>query len=265
MASTTLSELQEIGETGKNFQHHSTIYYLQAKTTYLHNVIVGSEPVQIRFMEQQMGLTAQRAERLSDDMLLGKPKMLFIVSASHQIDLSPEVKKKVGIWSAAEIKKGSSAISTLVEVANTLAPSPTKGLKLKREVINAIGDQLVKTPVCDIRVALWRAVTILGYPQVPFIPWPEPWDAPTTWLPPGLDPGLRLHTLYKQLVSYALVRTRGTEAVRAFGITPSKQNWLRRLSLDNVRVYRSLFVLARWRRHQTPAFICALKISAIWS
>jgi len=258
----TLSELSEISPVNSNFP--STIHYLQAKVFHPHNIIVGSDPVQLRFAEQQFGLKYKRVERVSDDMLLGSAPALYNVIMAHQIDLSPEVRKRTGIWSAMEIKKGSAAIGVLVEVANSLAPSATKGAKLKRDMINIVADILTKTEVSDVRATLWRAVSLLGSPVEAFKPWPEPWDAPIGWLPPNVDPTLRLYALYRTIIGYALLKVRGPDALRAFGVKPVKLNWLRTLSLDHVKVYHSIIVLSHWRKAQTSPFICALKLSAIW-
>ena len=255
-------EMIDISATVSNFP--STVHYALASTTPQHNIVIGSDPVQIRFIEQVSGLTAQRVDRVSDSTLLaGTARTLFLVDAAYQVDLSPEMLKRTARWSATQVTKGSPTIRAVVELANTLAPSGIKG-KLK-DAVNIVGDELTKNGVYDLHATLWQAVSMLGAPVKAQERWPEPWDAPILWMPSDADPGFRLNSLYRTLISYALIKTRTPEVARAFGVSPSKANWLASLSLDGVKVYKAVLILSRWRNERTPSYICALKISALWA
>jgi hypothetical protein len=70
------------------------------KTYPANNVIVGSDHAQIRFAAQFFEAEIQELARVTDDALLGHKGLLIHVTGQHQVDLSPEVRARTGVWSA---------------------------------------------------------------------------------------------------------------------------------------------------------------------
>jgi hypothetical protein len=69
---------------------------------------------------------------------------------------------------------------------------------------------------------------------------------------PGVEPAYRLHSLYNTLIRYAALVTSGTEHAVKLGMKPSDIQKYKEISLDKVKVYRSIQVLARWRDRVGP-------------
>jgi hypothetical protein len=197
------------------------VFIVNKKVVPSNNIVIGSDPAQIRFLYQQLDILeedVQQVDRVTDDMLLGKEGQLFRVFAAHRIDLSPEMRNKTGFWSAEPIVKGSAAINCIVKLATTLLPQPEK--KLNRDLLNRIGDELTRKPVEDVRALIWRAVWLLEFPPEPFKHWQDPWEVSKAWLDGTMDPNKRLNALYKRLVGYSIYITKGEDAVKKLGFKP---------------------------------------------
>jgi hypothetical protein len=226
------------------------------------NVVIGDDPAQVRFMEQRLGIKVQAVDRVTDDMLIGKDGLLYRVYAAHRIDLSPEMRNKTGLWAAEPVVKGSAAINALVKFAATLLPYPEK--KLTREIVNAVGDQLTKNRVYDLRGTIWEAVWLLTGEIEPPKRWPDPWEAPVKWLDDSMNVNQRLHTLYKRLVGYSLLLCKGEDAARKFGIKPHEIQRYKTLTLDLTKARQTISLLSRWKQGRMQPYVCALQIAAVW-
>ncbi len=77
-------------------------------------------PAHICYIEQDLGRQVETRTRVTDDDLVGKEGCLFQVYGAHQIDLSAEVRRRTGIWSAEPIIKGSAAANALVRLAASI-------------------------------------------------------------------------------------------------------------------------------------------------
>lgn len=237
-----------------------TPFLFSRKSLAKNNILVGDDKAQIRFFKQVSGLEVETVGKVTDDMLLGSEGLLFHVHAEHQIDLSPDVKKRTGIWSADEITKGSAGANAIVKHAASLL-----GLsKLPRETVEIVSEQITKHGVADIRGALWEAVWILSTEVKAPTRWNDPWKDPRNWMDKD-DPVHRLHSLYKSLVGWSYLITNDTKGARAFGISPSHQQFLKNLKLDRRRVYESIKVLSGWKKSLSDPYVCALRITTIWS
>jgi hypothetical protein len=258
-----------------NFTHHrrreGTIssdfppvpHILLKKTLHKNNIVVGTDVPQVRFLEQRLKVTAKPVQRVTDDMLAGYSGLLYHVTLPHQVDLSPELRQRTGIWAADLITKGSSAINTLVKFA---ASRITHEHVLNRETIDRVANELLKTQFLDIRALICKAVSILlGSLPPKAVAWKEPWESPTEWLTLDMDPRLRLNVLYKNFVGYSFYTLFGPEAATEFGVSPAQQQYFKTLRLDPNRVHDSITVLGRWKEHNTEPYICACLIAAIWS
>ncbi len=238
------------------------VFILQRKTALRNNVLIGDDPAQIRFLEQQLKVMCEEVDRVTDDMLVGREGALFRVYAAHRIDLSPEMRNKTGFWSAEPVVKGSAAINALVKFAATLLPYPEK--KLTREIVNLIGDQLTRKRVYDLRGTLWQAVWLLAGDLAETRYWRDPWDSPTGWLDDSMNVGSRLHVLHQRTVYYAIFITKGTEAARKLGAKPHVLQRFKDLNLDPTKVYLTISLLSRWKQNRVQPYPCALQIAAIW-
>lgn len=232
---------------------------LSKKTYHRCNILVGNDPVQTRFAEGLLGVTAKNVTIVRDEDCIVSEPVLYQVVTSKAIDLSPQLRLKTGIWSLSPITKGSVSASAIVRAAAEMMD-----VKLERAKVNRASDLLTADDVGDVRAAFWRAVWIVSAPipdEEPF--WEDPWSG-KNWLPPGVDPQYRLNALYRELVGYVLVKDDGEEQARKWGISPSKIKRLKLLKLDYDKTYDSLLELSRWRKDKYEPYICALKIARIW-
>jgi hypothetical protein len=240
-----------------------TLHYLIKKNPPKNQIVVGSDRAQIRFLEQLVNKKAQMVDRVTDDMLLGHEGLIFHVTMKHQVDLSPELRARTGIWAAEPITKGSAAINTLVKFAATFVPGGDKDLK--REVLDRVGDELTKKKIIDLRATIWKAVWLLTGEVPRTERWKDPWEHTTDWLTHDMNVDMRLHSLYNKLVGYANQSIFGDEATEKLGIKPSQRAHLKQLVLDPTKVYKSIALLSRWRQGRMQPYICALQISSIWN
>lgn len=110
-----------------------TPFLLGHKHLAKNNILIGSDPAQIRFFEDFAGHETTLVERITDESLLGKSGLLLRVHAAHQMDLSPDVKEKTGIWSADAITAGSAGANALVRQAANRPPPQRGGSLLPRD------------------------------------------------------------------------------------------------------------------------------------
>jgi hypothetical protein len=234
---------------------------LNRKTHPANNVIVGSDRAQIRFAAQFFEAEIQELARVTDETLLGHSSLLIHVAGQHQVDLSPEVRARTGVWSAEPIAQGSSAASTLIKFANSLLAQEA----LKRDVVERAAKALVKQQTDDILGMLWNAIWMLAIPLPEFHFWKEPWETPVYWLDPEVDPVYRLNSLYRDLVGFAFLACHEPVGARKFGVRPAQGARYKQWQIDLNRVYASIRVLSQWRSSKTSPHVCAMKIAAIWS
>jgi len=184
--------------------------------------------------------------------LLGKDSVLYRVSASHRLDLSPDVKTKTGIWSADPITKGSAGLNALVKFAGLLVNKD----KLPRESVELVGAEVMREPIDDIPGAVWRAAWVLTGDMKARVRWSDPWKDAKGWMDCG-DPTFRLNSLYKSLVRWAYLHTNEPRAAKQLGITPAYQHFLKSQQLDRRKVYDSIKVLSQWKMSRSDPFVCA--------
>jgi hypothetical protein len=226
------------------------------------NIVVGSDPAQVRFLGQFFATEPTAIDRVTDDSLLGHSGLLLQILYSHQIDLSPEVRAKTNIWSAEPIKKGSAAASAMVKYAHQLLGATDP---LKRELVDRVSDLLTKDEIDDILAAVWQAVWLLSAEIPEFRHWKQPWEGAVQWLEADVDPQLRLNCLYKDLVGYTYVAFDEKEGARKFGVRPSQAARFAQWRLDVNKVYRTIRELSVWRTSKRDPYVCALRVAAIWS
>lgn len=238
---------------------------LLQKTHKRFNVLVGDDPVQVRFAEFLLNTPAVEQESLKDENFLGQEgNLLYHIRHIRHLDVSDNVKPKIGIWSLNPIVRGSAAASSLVRFAAQL-----QGGEFSKERLKEVADEITKEESNDLRATLWRAVWLLTDPHPePFKPWPAPWETTTGWLPKGVDPSYRLHSLYRDIVAYTFTRNpEWEEGVRKAGVnlSPSKLKVVKGWKLDARKVHDTYYELCRWRCQRYDAYVAALKITNIWS
>jgi hypothetical protein len=232
------------------------------KTFLKNNILVGSDPAQIRFLSQLLHLPATRLNQITDETLLGHTGLLLQVTADHCIDLSIDERNHTGIWDAGPILKGSAAAHAIVRHAVTLIGH--KG-KLPRESLEYVTSAITRKGIFDIRAALSHAAWMLTGDITPSPRWLDPWKDPIHWLEPGTDPELRLNSLYKTLVAWSLLATGEPGGANHLHVTPAYQAYLKTLMLNKDLVYESIKQLSVWRQKGTNPYCCALRIASIWS
>ena len=229
-----------------------------------HNILVGEDDCQQRFAEQMLDGVAEPKETVRDEDILGKDEgCLYRVVYGRDIELSPQVRKQVGIYSLDSIERGSAGANALIRQACVVLEIEKPDAKW----VQGFADQLCREPIYDIRAALWHAVWLIaeGTPEE-FKSWPEPWSIGRNWLPSNVDPQYRLNSLYRDLVGLVFALENDQAAAQKFHIKPSKFAILKSVaqSLDHKRIGSSIRELSRWRQQKYNPLVCALKISAIW-
>lgn len=256
---------------------YPTIPLLLERVPKRHNVLIGNDPVQIRFAEQFLSthhgvpIKHEQVPEVRDEMVLGKDEpTLYLVDVAQQVDLSPAVKAKTGVWSLDLIEKGSAGINAIVRYAVKLLGIE----KPSKDVVTNVGNELVRDSdpfgkrhlLTDIRAAVWYAAWLLSGPVEKRFSWTAPWENWQMWFPRGEDPYYRLHSLYWQLVMWVFAST-GDE--RGFRKTGGRWNLKRfqklaTLQLPKDKVYDTLSVLSAWRTHGYDPYVCVIRISKIW-
>jgi hypothetical protein len=240
----------------------TTPMLLTQKIPRRYNILVGDDSAQQRFAEQVLGLTCRHMEVLREEDLLGHEEpLLYRVDSLRCMELSPNTKALCGLWSLDPIEKGSAGASTLVRFAASLLDVAVDKIQLQR-----VADKLLEEDIEDVRASLWNAVWLLTGPRLEESGrWPDPWAEPKKWLPTGVDPGYRLNSLYRTLVSYVFAKENDQDAARKFGVSMARFKAMQRLSLDLDRVDRSIRELSRWRTQKYNPLVCALKVTSIWN
>jgi hypothetical protein len=233
-----------------------------------HNVLVGDDAMQVRFAEQYLcahhhvKIPCQSVDALNDGHVLGREEpCLYRVDRISQIDLSPNVRPQIGIWSLDLVEKGSAGANAIVREACRLMDVP----KPPRQALDWVAAEAVKN-LNDIKAAIWHAAWLLHGPIPERKAWPKPWDNYLTWLPQNEDPGYRLNTLYWELVEYVFAAEGDEAGFRKTGRSffPRQFKHLSSLVLPKVRVFDSVSVLSAWREQHTDPYVCALRIAKIW-
>jgi len=238
-------------------------HLLSRKNPKKYKVLVGSDPAQIRFAEQALGLKCRFAEAVDDSTLLTGEPCLLCITAARVVDLSASVREKAAFWSIGPVRKGSAAALALVKHAALLLGKEG----VDREVMRRCADALAFEDVDDVRVAIWNAVwLLLGPVPAPYRRWPGPWEDSIRWIPPGVDPAYRLHALFKDLSAYAFVLSGEEESLRKAGlsVSPSRLKYLKGLSLDPSKVHDTVREISAWRMRRGDPHLAALRVSAIW-
>lgn len=247
---------------------YPTTPLLLEKTPKKHNVLVGEDAMQVRFAEQLLTahfhqkITCELVAVLNDDHVLGQEEpRLYRVDRVGQVELSPNVRPRIGIWSLDLIEKGSAGANAIVRHAARLmgVDKPT------RQTIDYVAAEIVRN-LNDIRAAVWHAAFILTAPVPERRTWPKPWENYIGWLPRGEDPRYRLNTLYWDLVEYVFAAENDEQGFRRTGRTfrPREFKYLGSLVLPKARVFDSIVVLSAWREHHTDPYVTALKLAKIW-
>jgi hypothetical protein len=241
---------------------------LLEKTPKKHNILIGEDAMQVRFAEQFLSahynakITCELMEILPDDAILGHEEpCLYRVDRPSQIELSPSVRARVGIWSLDLIEKGSAGVNAIVREACRIM----KLSKPPRQALDYVAAEVAKN-LYDIKAGIWHAAWLLSGPIPERKTWPNPWENYITWLPVGEDPQYRLNTLYWTLVEYVFAAENDDKGFRKTGrsFRPREFKYLSSLVLPKVRVFDSLAVLSAWRAHRSDPYVVALKLTKIW-
>lgn len=265
----------------------STPLLFEKSTPKLHNILVGDDPTQIRFVERYLShaffckdeceeqnhhlLKCAEIELVEDETILGKKDPLLVrVDRIRQIELSPKVESTVGVWALAPISRGSDGANAIVRFAYALLEKD----KPRHDIVKNFADAMVKVmtdlsihkEVEDVLAAVWAAVWLVTGPEPEtFKFWPKPWENHLMWFPRGVDPNYRLNALYRELVTYGFARDGDENAARKIGrFKPKEFNALKNLRLSKQCVIDSVMELSKWRLHRGDPFICALKLTKIW-
>ncbi len=265
----------------------STPLLLEKPTPKLHNILVGDDPAQIRFAESYIShayfckdecedqnhfkLKCVETELVLDEMLLGHDEpLLFRVERVREIELSERVKKNVGIWSLAPITRGSDGANAIVrsaaEILGLDRPNHASVEKFGEAMVRMMAELSIRKEVEDVTAAVWAAAWLLTGPEPePIKFWPRPWENHLTWFPRGTNPGMRLNTLYRELVVWVFARDGDEAAARKVGkFKPKEFQKLKNLRLPVQCVIDSIVELSLWRLHKSDPYVSALKLAKIW-
>jgi len=250
-----------------------TPFILNRKTVSLHNILVGDDPCQIRFMELFTGQRVKKMNVVTDEDILGHEESLLLkVDSPNAILLSANVKINVGIWSLDWLSKGTAGVSQIIKYAQSLLD-----VKLPKGAIERANEMLVDLfptetghglpCVRDVRAGISGAFWILSG-EIPLVKppfWKQPWESSKEWLPRGVNPALRLNKLYRDIVGWTYMRDRDQKAGRQFGLTPSRLQYLEKQKPDVARMDATFTLLSAFRHGAIDPYVTALRISRIWA
>lgn len=213
----------------------------------------------------------EQVPEVRDEMLLGKDEpTLYLVDVAQQVDLSPAVKAKTGVWSLDLIEKGSAGINAIIRQAVKLLGIT----KPPKEVVTKVGNELVRDSdpfgkrylMTDIRAAVWYACWLLLGPAEVRHSWIAPWENWQMWMPKGGNAPYRLNSLYWELVRWTFAQTGDERGYRKTGGSwdPKRFQKLSMLQLSKDKVYETLAVLSAWRARGYDPYVCVIRISKIW-
>ena len=235
---------------------------LSGRSTKKYHILVGSDPFQIKFAEQALGLPCVPVERVDDETLLTGPRLLCITTAGVA-DLSESIRNSTAFWSLGPLGRGSSGALAVVRFAAAV-------LKMERpskDDLRLVADALASDGIDDIRAAIWKAVwLLLGPVPAPFKRWTEPWEDSRKWLDGDTDPAYRLNTLFRDLSAYAFLASDEEESLKKanLALSPSRLRYLKGLKLDPLKVHDTVYTVSAWRMRKQDPYVCALRVSAIW-
>lgn len=258
---------------------YPTVPLLLERSPKKNNVLIGNDPTQIRFAEQYLSMIHgvsikhEAVPTVGDGVLLGQdePK-LYLVDVSSQIDISPSVKAKTGIFSLDLIERGGAGINAIIRHAAKLLdmekPDKTVMARVGYELVKESDPSSKKYLLTDIRAAVWQAAWYLSGPITGQSRWLAPWENWMLWMPKGDRDSVRyrLNSLYRELVMWVFASTGDERGVRKTGGRWDAKQFqkLSQLPLPKEKVYTTLAALSTWRAHEYDPFVCAIRISKIW-
>lgn len=238
----------------------SVVLLLSRKKPHKNNILVGQDIAQMRFAEYMLENTCEFLPKVVDLDLLGSENpLLFRVDTIRDIDLSPAVQAKTGIWVLSPIEKGSAALGAIIRYAASLIRH-----ELTATQIAQVGDIIAKAEIEDIRGTIWGVVELLILDLPDEKRWPEPWEQLSGWIPKGVDVSFRLNSLYHTLVAYVFSKDKDQSPIRKLGFNAKRIAILSKLNLDATRVEATLRELSIWRNQQGSPYMVSMKISYIW-
>ena len=193
-------------------------------------------------------------------MLLGKDDCLYRIKFDHRIDISSDVKARIGIWSADPILRGSAALNHLVRFAATLLPDPPK---LTRDQVEIVGVEVMRYDVVLVTAAIGRAMTAICGPMQPQKPWTEPWLDPRHWMDIK-EPTRRLHALHRTLLAWGHIYCGHPEYAKQLGVSSSRMQWLKGQTIDPRKVSNAIKILSAWSIKKYDPLVCALIVAREW-
>jgi hypothetical protein len=245
---------------------HHPVPYLFLKLPVRQNVLIGDDPLQIRFVEQLLKCECVTIDSLTDDDILGVEDVLFRVRFEKSLELTPAVRSKIGMWSLQPVAPDSASANALVRVASKIIGEPLDEVRFNA-IVKEIGRRFKKNFVRDLRVGLWETCDLILEGNTPTNKWKEPWDTadPMEWLPPGTNIDMRLGTLFKHLRAYVYLLSGVDEEAMDLKVLPSKIKYLQGLHLDPEKVYETLKALSRHRYFGADPRKVVLALVKIWA
>lgn len=269
-----MSDETKFGAAGIEYP---TVPLLLEKKVKKNNILIGNDPTQIRFAEQylsvefEMPIHHEAVPFVNDTMLLGKDEpRLYLIDVSQQMDISPKIKEKTGIWSLDMIERGSAGLNAIIRYAAKLLDKekPSKAVmdRVAKELVNESDPTHRKNLLADIRASVWQAAWYLTAPETGPLGWLAPWENWLMWLPRGGDPNFRLNALYRELVMWVFAQNADDRGFKRTGGSWDVKRWqkLSKLRLPQDKVYQTLTELSKWRTHFYDPYVCVIRISKIW-
>jgi hypothetical protein len=248
----------------------STTPLLLERKLHKHNILIGFDKMQVRWAEQFLSAAHDFKVRhelvptVTDDMVHNPEPKLYVVEQSSHIDLAPQVKSKVGIWSLDLIEPGSGGLNAIVRAGAHMMGI----MKPEKKDVDAIASQMEE--VYDVRASIWHAAWLWTEPKRgKRARWMRPWENWLLWLPVDEDARFRLNSLYWELVQWTFAQTgdeRGYKKVRGEKGKWDLKKWqkLQSLLLPKDKVYKTLVELSSWKKHKYDPYLCVIKIAKIW-
>lgn len=232
------------------------------------HIVVGRDyPAQLLFLQEVIGgAEVLDVPKVTDEMVLSRMNQsgnfIFVVGQERHVAISSDIRASTRLWAAAPIKKDSAALSALVRYAMGILGMEEADKNLLRTVGSKVIQQCKEdgSPMGMI----WAATWALTDPDSGDTTWKHPWEDPWAWT--GKTPiTARLHLLYRDLCAWVFSRDDDRRGAEQLGISPSRFQWLKGVSMNAQAVDAALVVLSAWRSHPDDGYTTALKVGAIFA
>jgi hypothetical protein len=182
----------------------------------------------------------------------------IVVLTKDKIELSDDLKEKIGIWVNKPITKRSAAIAAIIRRAYSIL-----GKQPDKKAIESLGDFIVYKDrddlSCILYDSLWALTDDKHYSKKLSI-----WEKPLEWIQSGDDIDKRLDYLYIEMSWFVYAQTDEWQKAKSTGCSASKFKWLKSCKFDIYKVKNTIKTLSLRNSGIYDNFQTLIKLGALW-